>query len=306
MSSLKFSRFHTQSLRSCALRDFNARETEINQHYWSFIASSEHSAYRARAAKKLDKNTSAASLFQASGADVSRIPATVSDWISANEKLENWLRLSAMVSATSNLEMYIGHVTRTALASDPLVRHKNPRALDGVCLLKSEVEFPYEEEVQGLTKGDWNSREAHFGKYFGFCLLDLRQKKTELEEIRKLRNEFAHGFGRSLEIPEPGIITNGSPARLNQNKLKRYLGVISFVAKKIDRHLMSNHIGCYELILQYHKNKIEIGEISKQKKISKEKLLKRYIYDRLHITTTEKFCRELIDHYASCTAAAAS
>jgi hypothetical protein len=282
------------------MRGFNSRETEINQHYWSFIASSEHSAYRARKYKEVDKSAPTSRLFRAGGTDAPRIPSTVSDWLSANEELKNWLRLSALVSAASNFEMFLGHIARTALASDPLVRHGSSKALDGVSLLKGGLELPYEDVAEGLTKGDWNSREAHFLKIFGVMLLEIRNKKTELEAIRKMRNEFAHGFGRSLEVPEPGMLSTSRSTRLTQGQLKKYLGVISSVAKSIDRHLMDNHIGYYELLVDYHKVKSDLTNEAQIGNSSIESYLKRRFYNEFGITVAEKFCRDLIGYYELC------
>ena len=301
MTSLKFSRYYTSlPLRSFAMRDFNSRETEINQHYWSFVASSNYSRYRARRFKKIDPNMESVRLFKASGGDSSRIPTTVSDWLSANADLQNWLRLSILVSAAANLEMYLGHIARTALASDPFVRYGNPRALDGVCLVKSGIELPYKDAIEGLTKGDWNSREAKIGIYFGVGFLEVRSRKSDLEEIRKIRNEFAHGFGRSLEVPEAGTLTNSKSFRLSENKLKAYLGIMSHVAKTVDRHLMFNHIGSFELIKYYDANikKIQIASLKPGHEI--DMCFKRCLYDDCGLTVSRKFCRDVIGHYDQC------
>lgn len=282
------------------MRDFNLRETEINQHYWSFVASSEHSAFRARRFKRVNPCAPSTRLFKASGGDALRIPSTVTDWLNANDELKNWLRLSVLVSAASNLEMYLGHVGRTALASDPFVRYGNSRAVDGVCLLKAGIELPYEDVIEGLTKGHWDSREAKIGTTFGVNILDVRNLKPDLEEIRKIRNEFAHGFGRSLEVPEPGVLTKSRSARLKEDKLKGYLGVISSVAKSVDRHLISNHIGLFEIIKDYHTNLEKLQTTSKEESRAIEETLKRHIYDKVGITVSRKFCVDLISHYDRC------
>lgn len=300
MSKLEFSRYHTSSLRSFAMRDFNLRETEINQHYWSFVASSEHSAYRARKFKKVNPRTPSTRIFKSSGANAPRVPSTVTDWLIANDDLRNWLRQSVLVSAASNLEMYLGHVARTALASDPLVRHGNPRALDGVCLMKGGIELPYEDVSEDLTKGDWNSRESKIGRYFGIGLLDIHLRKPELEQIRKFRNEFAHGFGRSLEIPEPGVMARGKAYRLTESTLKSYLGVISSIAKSVDRHLMHNHIGSFELIKYYHTNIGLINKEAQKKNQAFEDCLKLHLYKNFGLTVPRKFCKELIAFYDHC------
>ncbi|WP_143042293.1 hypothetical protein [Citreimonas salinaria] len=278
------------------MKEFNLRETEINKHYWSFIASSEHSAYRARKYQNVHKDAPTSRLFRASGADAPRIPSTVSKWLEANDDLKNWLRLSVLVSAASNFEMFLGHVSRTALASDPFVRHGSSRAIDGVSLLKGGLELPYEDVIEGLTKGDWNSRESFLMRIFGVKILIVHHRKGELEEIRKIRNDFAHGFGRSISVPQPGFLSVSRSQSLSQDRLKRYLGLLSSVAKSIDRHLMGHHIGHYEMLCHYHRFEAELSTSG----VSVHKALKSDIYKSFGATVTERFCRDLIRHYELC------
>jgi hypothetical protein len=116
-----FNRFQPITNRSFSLRAFNEYETEINKHFWSFKVISEYSRFIAQAEKRKNAAKSTADVFKASGPDAERIPLTVSDWLEARKELENWLRLSALVSASSFLEVYLAQVVRSALMSDPLV-----------------------------------------------------------------------------------------------------------------------------------------------------------------------------------------
>ncbi|MCQ0989013.1 hypothetical protein, partial [Jiella marina] len=98
---MAFGRYIPLRPRSIAINEFNDRQTEINEHFWSFVVMTENARYLARQAKKSNKGASTATLFHASGADVSRIPQTVDQWLKANDALRNWLRLSALVSAVA-------------------------------------------------------------------------------------------------------------------------------------------------------------------------------------------------------------
>jgi hypothetical protein len=155
-----FDRFQPYIDRTLSLRAFNRYETEINEHFWSFKVISEYSRFIAETEKNSDPKKATAEVFKASGPDARRIPPTVSEWLEAREELENWLRLSALVSATSYLELYLRQVIRSALMSDPLCRYGASRSLDGVILLKAGVELPYSVELEEITKGDWSSRLA--------------------------------------------------------------------------------------------------------------------------------------------------
>jgi len=294
--SLEYSRYSSSKLRSFALRAFNERETEINQHYWSFVAVSEYAGYRARRVVKKCPDFETAKLFKSSGPNAPRIPKNVSKWLIANDSMQNWLRLSSLVSATANFEMYIGHAFRTVLLSDPFLRFGKPRTLDGITLLKQGIELPYADVLEGLTKGDWNSREASFLRILKVMPLVVHYNKSSLEEIRNLRNSFAHGFGRELVVPEPGAFGDSGTAKLSEVNLKKYLGVLSRVARDIDRHLMEKHIGCFDLICHFHKKSDDLG-FGSASDASVARSLKEQFYAMFGITVTEKFCRSLIDGY---------
>jgi hypothetical protein len=234
------------------MRAFNNRETEINEHFWSFKVVSEYSEYLARKKKGQDEEASTASLFHAKGPDAQRIPPTVSDWLSAQKELENWLRQSAIVSAAAYFEAYLRQVVRSALMSDPMARYGAARSIDGIAFLKRGIEIPCKEEVEGITKGDWSARSAAFAKIFGKCPDGLKNNIGDLEKIRGLRNDFAHGFGRNLSIPLPSELDERPVNRISQDIFLKYVGVISRAAKSIDRYLLQEFIGSFEMIHFYH------------------------------------------------------
>jgi hypothetical protein len=150
--SKAFSRYIPALTRTFALRAFNAHETELNRHYWSFKVVAGFSAYTARAFKKTDPTHATAEVFHASGPDAARIPRTVSDWMLASKDLENWLRLSALVSASSYLEAYLRQAVQSALMSDPMLLRSNSRILDGLKVLKEgKNTLVFTDEIETLT-----------------------------------------------------------------------------------------------------------------------------------------------------------
>ncbi|HXW28923.1 MAG TPA: hypothetical protein VEK55_06120 [Xanthobacteraceae bacterium] len=158
-----FDRFAPVMDRTFALRAFNSYETEINEHFWSFKVISEYSAFLARAEKRRNPSQATATVFKAAGPDARRIPRFVSEWLDARDELENWLRLSAIVSAASYFELYLGQVIRSVLMSDPLCRYGASKLLDGSVLLKADKELPYASEIEEITKGE---RLAWFERIF--------------------------------------------------------------------------------------------------------------------------------------------
>jgi hypothetical protein len=281
------------------MRAFSNRETEINEHFWSFKVVSEYSVYLARKKNAEDKDAPTAILFHAKGPDARRIPPTVSHWLSAQKELENWLRQSAIVSAASYLEAYLRQVVRSALMSDPMARYGAARSVDGIALLKRGIEIPFKEEVEGITKGHWNARAAAFARIFGKCPDGVKNNISDLEEIRGMRNDFAHGFGRNLSIPPPSVLDERPVNRLSHERFLAYVGVISRAAKSIDRYLLQQFIGCFEMIHFYHALRGKPPE-SEDAVYGPVRVLQRCFNRDVGTSVPEEFCIALIAYYDSC------
>jgi hypothetical protein len=291
-----FDRFKPVMERSFALRAFNQYETEINEHFWSFKVISEYSRFIAQAVKEVNPDKSTAAIFKASGPDAVRIPPTVSKWLEARQELENWLRLSALVSAASYLEVYLRRVVRSALMSDPLCRYQAPRALDGAKLLKENKELPYAHEIEQITRKGWNERIAAFVRLFGDQPPGIAEYVGTLERVRKIRNNFAHGFGRDLSVSDPSILDIKPAHRLNQKTFIKYIGSPSRSAALVDRYLLDGFIGNFELVHFHHRWKSESRDPKDARYDSARALQRSFNRDLSQIVSTE-FCSELIGYY---------
>jgi hypothetical protein len=291
-----FDRFKPHLNRTLSLRAFNSCETEINEHFWSFKVISEYSRFIAEAEKRKDPNKITAEVFMASGPDARRIPPTVSEWLEARDELENWLRLSALVSATSYLELYVRQVVRSALMSDPLCRFGASRTVDGAILLKEGKELPYSFEIEEVTKGEWNSRLAAFQRLFGIGATVIAPDVSALEKIRKIRNEFAHGFGRALTVPSPSAAKIEPAQRLTHQTFVKHIAVLSKTAAMIDKFLLSNFIGSFELVHYYHEWKSKRRD-TRDKGYDPIRALQRSFNRDLGCVVSGEFCEELIVYY---------
>ena len=281
--------------RSCALRSFNNFETELNEHFWSFKVISEYSRFVAQQEKDKIPTQSTRSVFNASGPDARRIPPTVSDWLAARGELENWLRAAALVSAAAFHETYLRQIARCALMSNPLVRHGLSKQLDGVHLLKKGREIAFEEELKNVTKGDWSSRRTAFGKLFGEPD-EAAFPIKKLEAIRKIRNNFAHGFGRDLDVPSPIEMNTEEAQRLCQKTFMSYMAVLSKSAAAIDELLLKEHIGSFELLYAYHQWR-QLPRKGKESRYSEERAFQRYVAGSLKLFKSTEYCGELILFY---------
>ena len=293
---LKFDPHRSAMERSFSLRAFNQYETEINKHFWSFKVVSDYSGYIARNERRKNPEYRTSKAFHASGPDAERIPPTVTEWLEAREELENWLRMSALVSAASYYEAYLRQIARSALMASPLLRIGSPRLLEGTVLLKAGKEIPFTQELEMITKGDWNTRAANFVKLFGKPHSGSPFPITDLERIRKIRNDFAHGFGRALEPPGPSIGRIEPARRLGQKKLIEYVAALSISASKIDRYLLPAFIGNFELIHCYHLWK-KAPAIGKDASFDEPRRFQRHLNGTIGFTINRQFCRDLIAFY---------
>lgn len=282
--------------RSFSLRCFNEYETEINEHFWSFKVISDYARFIAKAEKAKNPKTVTALVFKATGPDARRIPPTVSEWLDAREELENWLRLSALVSAASYLEAYLRQIIRSALMSDPLCSYGAPKVLDGTILLKSGKELSYTHQIQLITEGDWNSRFAAFKKLFGGLPENTISKLATLEKIRKIRNDFAHGFGRDLNPPRPSNADILPAQRLNQKNFVNYIEALSKSAASIDKYLLDGFIGNFELIDFYHEWRAKDRD-PRDAGYTNARALQRAFNRDASVTVNTEFCEELMAYY---------
>jgi len=168
-----------------------------------------------------------------------------------------WGRLLTLLLACSALERYMSASATAALESDPLRSAGFPKLLDGLALKKRKLAFP-EISLVNLTKGDWSSRLAAFERLFGPPPLSVLNHIGELEKMRKIRNSVAHEFG-ALEssptlAPSASIIVGARADRviaggaaLTERRLIKWLGVLNSVSTELDRHLVANYIGGYEM-----------------------------------------------------------
>ncbi|NLH80914.1 MAG: hypothetical protein GX458_08750 [Phyllobacteriaceae bacterium] len=287
---LKFDRYTPFNNRSIALRAFNSNETEVNSYYWSFKAISEYCGHIGRKIEKEDKNRKTKDVFEASGPDAGRIPETIENWNDSRNKLENWLRMAALTSVSSFLESYMRQIIRAALMSDPLVQYGKSRLIDGVFLLKSNFEFPYEPLIESMTKGDWPKRLSSIKKVFGNYPHEMDALIRQLEEIRKRRNSFAHAFGRDIDYKNPSDLDIRDTEKISQKNLIKYMSSVSRFAKLFDEYLYIKYIGNFEIIHFYHNEKLKNNAVS-------AKYLKGQIRLRLNLNPSLKFCGDLIEYY---------
>jgi hypothetical protein len=181
----------------------------------------------------------------------------VKDWSNGFNAFDNWVNLSNITTISSNLETYLASVTALAILSDPGVLIGAPRqAIDGAYVLKHGAgpQTNIEEHVKNCTKGDWSSRLATIERLFGQLPDDMRDKHSELEEIRNIRNRFGHAFGRDIEASrEHGQIEIAPMEKVTRKTVARLGSAAWRFAQSMDNFLLHRFIGDFEAVSYYAK-----------------------------------------------------
>lgn len=290
---MAFARWTSCFDRTRVFARFKAHHTEINDLYWSLVPVSHAAKFQYRMAPQ---SHSPAMLFHATGPDARRLAPTLPEWSRNFSELENWLRLSMLVSALLYLETYISTVVTTALRSDPLLRFKQSRSIDGTIWLKKNVDDDVSSLVLDCVKGTWSKRLAGCKNLFGIIPAGLAPLEGDLEKMRVLRNGSAHSFGRSPIHFEDPTAPVGASKRLSEQTLLRYLGIIEQAAWAIEQHIARHHIGEFELLWQYHKWQA-LPRVKSETKYTEQAAFSREVGRLYGQTPGRNFCRQLMQYY---------
>ena len=225
---------------------------------------------------------------------------TVRGWSEREEEFGNWVRLGLLVSFCSFFENYIATAIRECLDSDPGILISASHAIDGIARMKAGVSHnseTIEKLLTSCTKGDWNSRIAHLTSLFGTLPVVFSSSIADLEAIRKMRNEYAHAFGRDIASSQDYFNIQKIPiSRISVGRFNRFRTIINKIVQEFDKQINSNHIGCFEALLQYHEMHGSIQGLTLLARIEK---LKASLYIDRHIGLPKAKCEEIIKYYES-------
>lgn len=231
---------------------------------------------------------------------------TLKDWSNAYNDLENWTNLNALVTINANFETYLVKIIQLSLESDFGLLYGVSQEFDGIKAVKKGNQFDFSREIINCTKGDWHSRIKYMKKYFNEIPKILEDNIDKLENIRKIRNDVAHAFGRDIEKShEIRNVQKHSIKKLNSIKLCNYWELIDECVRELDKQLYRKHIGEYQLLLLYH---IQINEIEnkinpKMRNVKNKAREFRKKFGRDDITGNyslgQEFCEGLVLYYES-------
>lgn len=222
---------------------------------------------------------------------------TVKQWILNAKEFGNWMRLNLLMSMCSNVETYIASAIRESIESDPGIIMGASHYIDGIKLLKSGKkvdENVIAEHIKKCTKDTWSSRLNNIEKLFGAMPI-IASNIGPLEEIRKLRNTVGHAFGRNIENAQQYFKIEIEPMkRLSVNRYNKYITLLFDMVQEFDEIITRNHIGCFEIIFQYHKMYESIKHLEKGYQVAK---LKEALHVETNSGVNKDLCRGVYLYY---------
>lgn len=236
--------------------------------------------------------------FQFDPAKKAAIFQDLKDWSDTYNAFDNWVNLNSVLFSSSNLETYLATVIRLALESDPGLTLGKSRLIDGTVLLKYPSASPRDLEpfIVQCTKGDWQSRLSGIKGLFGVVPQEIAQNIADLERIRRLRNSVAHAIGRDIEDSRVHGVKQILPIeRISQRRTNLYHTRIQSVAKAVDRQLLANNIGEFQIVHFYHS--IYPGLRADVHPNQRAVYLKTEVGRFGALSPSKEFCKELVDYY---------
>lgn len=252
-------RWTTPFPHSFAYKLFEQHFTELNKMYWANVPASNTIEKEAMTFHSSGGDT-LTDFFLIPDKDDHRLASNFNEWKINYREFLNFTRLNMVLSLCSCFEIYLRSIISLAIESKPGVILGNKDVVDGAKLLKTnktyciynENTYPFYKHVDSVCRGDWFSRLFAYKNLFGTAPFDINNTVTELDALRKLRNNIAHYYGREKSKYEtPIILRSESATRVTHDRLIKFLKLIYTTAKTIDQHLYLEFIGSYEVLKYY-------------------------------------------------------
>ncbi|CAM5392604.1 hypothetical protein [Alcaligenes faecalis] len=233
--------------KTLAWRLFKRHHTHFNHSYWAYRAAAR---YAFTSTKSHSSEEQANVLFDLSS-NPTRLADTLGTWAKNFSNFNEWTQLASVIAICGYLETYIAQIATAALESRPALIFGGTDQVDGTTLLKAGNKYDFYDHVEPLIRGDWQSRISAYARLFGSC--PFEHELTRLEQVRNLRNNAGHTFGRdikSMRFVESSLVQPLPKA--SEKKIQGFLGLADSVASKIEKHLGRTFVGSYEVIRLFH------------------------------------------------------
>lgn len=253
-STATFDRWKSREQSTWPFQVFKKYTNEYERMFWTHVTSkrfvySQLGKIGAQLEDDVEKH------FEVKGVDRENLYVDINDWTLAFNQFDNWTNLNGLMAISANLETYMASVVRLALESNPGTIFDASKKIDGIQLLKNagRRKLAFDDEVKSCTKGDWSSRISAYTKIFGGVPKILSDKCSELDAIRKIRNNVGHAFGRDIDDSrDHGVKIIVPMETVTLERAVKYKKLIWDVAKAIDKHLLIHHVGEFQIVRFYH------------------------------------------------------
>lgn len=255
----QYDRARSKLPRSMAGQRFRVDSKSVNDYFWASHLAAGGLAY------ELKQHSGAEEPIQALGVPAAvyerRLGHSVESVREMAKVHSRWRRLLTLVLLSAALERYVISAAKIAIASDPAVIPGFPKRLDGLYTAKHAVKT-HVPDVSSLMKGPWSARTKAYRSLFGQVPAGLSRAEGELEHLRRTRNQIAHSLGLPSREANAGesllAVTLGAKRpealaelRISDSRLQTLMKVVGGVVDAVDAHLMSDHIGGYEVAALY-------------------------------------------------------
>ena len=275
---------------------FKAYDEELEKNIFSFYSASKY-VYKKLGESGAKWNDLPTDHFAIS-VKKSILFQSLKGWSDSFNAFSNWNNLNTLMGICSNFETYLESVITLSIESDPGILFGASKSIDGVKYLKYEscTKFNIKEIVTNCVKGDWNSRWSNIVKLFPNIPNTIEKKISDLERIRKLRNNIAHAFGRDIESSRQHIIKQKLTIdTISERKVQQYKYLLWGIAKEIDSYLLNNHIGEYQFLCLYHSIYPELNH-EVHSSMRAVKLKKKLGNDKI-CPTSKELCKQIVLYY---------
>jgi len=243
--------------KTLAWRLFKRHHTHFNDIYWANRAA----AICTYSCTRPYKTTDPASALLSLPGNEQRLAATLGEWATHYSAFNQWTQMASIVAICGYLETYIAQVATAALESSPAIVFGGTKEIDGTVLLKAGNQYDFYAHTEPLVRGDWQSRISAYSRLFGTC--PLEGHLSDLEKLRRHRNDAGHSFGRdikSMRFVESSSVQ--SLPRLSDENIQGYLDLAKKVAAAIEAHVGSQFVGAYEVLRLFHAWRIRQSSLS--------------------------------------------
>jgi hypothetical protein len=286
--------------RSTHFAVFRELHSEINRIFWASTASLGY------VNEALSATVSQVTPYVALGKFLPKdqeFTRSLSSWQRASDSSSNWLGLSIVTAIASHFEVYIAGIVQSSLESDPDCINARSRQIDGVQQLKHAAAYEFAKKVEQCTKGDWTKRLAEMRKLFVVIPPQLDSSVVWLDNLRKLRNGAAHKLGREMKHAFAlGEMPNSlkPPSVVTASDVVSYLKETKTLAKAVDEHFLTSHIGAYEVVRLYHDWQSEPDTTNGEYVDNPTLRFRKYAAHRWGWQLGKSYSTSLAAYYANC------